>query len=64
MYKTKNGVVYEIFRSLRAGSNSTWTFKKDGNQSRLAFDSKHEVEMYVEEREKDLRLRHFMDTIL
>jgi hypothetical protein len=63
MYKTKNGVLYQIHRTLRAGSNSIWSFSINNKQSILGFDSKYEVEQYVEDRENGLRFRHFMDLI-
>lgn len=49
-YKNEQG--YEIYRSLRAGTNSTWTYKNpNGEKSAYGFDSAYQVEQHIRRNE-------------
>lgn len=44
-FADKNG--YEVFKSFRAGSNSTWSFRLNGIESAYGFDSPEEAFAYI-----------------
>lgn len=43
---------YEVFKSLTAGQDSSYSFSKDGKKSGYGFDDRESVVKHIEEKEK------------
>lgn len=54
----------KVIKTLSASSNSIYSFERNGKQSILGFDSKGEVQAYLDETNANPNMKHFMDNTI